>query len=300
MLGILVFLAACSPLSMAMCSVNQTAGGTCTNPEDSRCTSECSRRRFNSTCLDFPGCDWDGTQCRPVDATLHAECQNQSLSADCANITGCYWERIVCKYVQVCESTNITNPISCAGAQNATSCAARGSHCAMTSACWDDMACILHDDQASCSAEAGCFWLDYTLTTSQNFATDYVGVCKNCFPWLDVNLYAFVRDSLVGQSCNSTTTTFNDYDSGSGSSSSSRITNYLRAVPAATGCTGGLAVQIPRALFVGDATCTPTVTTPPTTIISENNSSSTSSGSGMFSAFAVFSSLVVPVLLLLV
>lgn len=220
-----VVLAACTlGLATAYCSSNPD--GSCMAPQASTCMSPCLLRLLNTSCLALPGCTWNETdRCRPANSSLLLTCASQTLSADCGAIAGCYWYVEQCLTVQACVSVNNTNPFCTTAGTNATACAALGPECQMGNRCLrskHEECSLKKDNQASCTATAGCFWASMTLQTPNT--TETSTTCGPCLVDPVTNYYYTYRD-LVGKTC----TVENSTSSMRG----------LQAIPAATGCAGG-------------------------------------------------------------
>lgn len=228
-------------LSAAVCPKNQT-DNTCLSSDGSSCMSQCMVRGFNETCLALPGCRWDGL-CRPTNATLEEVCTSKATSTDCGAVADCYWRTQTCATMPKCGSTDPANPF-CWGT-DAANCAAQGAHCKMGKTCSTNLACAPLTTESSCTATAGCFWLE-TSETFQTY-TERKAECVDCFLEPGASLFPTYRE-LVGKTC---TQSFSGFTAS---------TSWLRAVPAASGC-GAALMQIPKDWIVEGATCTDTANT---------------------------------------
>lgn len=236
-------LAACTLGLATACTTGPD--GACSVPEVSTCVVACYGRKFNTSCLAAPGCTWNATGCFPTDPTLDTKCANQSLSANCGNITGCFWNARQCPTVQTCDdSVNGPDPdLRCAGAgSNASSCAALGTPCQMENRCLTSKyeECSFNkDNQAGCTATAGCFWIkvgqQYANGTAKNTTN-----CLHCLYDPGTSFFFRYRD-LLGQTCSEAKEPNSTFE-------------VLQATASATGCATGW--PLPMYAFAGgDVTC---------------------------------------------
>lgn len=220
-----VLLAACAlGLATAVCSPNPD--GSCVAPQSSTCVSPCLLRLLNTSCLALPGCTWNETdRCRPANSSLVLTCASQTLSADCGAIAGCHWYVEQCPTVQACVPGNNSITRCTNIGTNATACAALSPQCQMGNYCVRsklEECSLKKDNQASCTATAGCFWASVAVQTPNE--TETSTTCGACLLDPVTNYYYTYRD-LVGKTC----TVENSTSSMRG----------LQAIPAATGCAGG-------------------------------------------------------------
>lgn len=185
----------------APCSLDANNATICTTRAS--CERLCPLYSMEKTCTSVPGCRWFVSY--DMFGSSSEYCVSNSTNAcnkaeaDCTADPVCFWLTRLCKVGKTCGSTS--DNVTCAAAETEAKCTSQDPACEMADVCSDPVfdRCTILENQGSCTATQGCFWIEANSTGANPLRGTGCSSCYND-PLSKENAY-LPSVSHVGQVC---------------------------------------------------------------------------------------------------